>query len=241
MKDLSAYKKPALQFSGGKDSLACLYLLRDQLEHMTVYWCDTGDACPETVDIIEEVREWIPNFEVIHGDVKKWREFYGMPSDLVPANSHPIGMLYQMSDCMISNRFDCCAANLMRPMHDRMMADGVDLVIRGTKLADTGHVPIEGKTDCYDVWLPIRDWSHADVFAYLEKVGAPYNALYRYFKGISAPECLGCTAWWDDGKAAYLRERHPLQYVKYQDSLKRISRAINQHLGELSEEIEQEG
>lgn len=235
--DIRSYRNPALHFSGGKDSLACLYLLRDHLNHLTVYWVNPGDGCPETFAVVAAVRPWIPHFVEIHSNVTEWRDQHGYPSDLVPANAHEIGVAYGMSPVRLSNRFDCCYANLMKPMHDRMLADGVDAVIRGTKRADTGTVPVEGKTEFYDVLLPLRDWSHEDVFQYLTAVGAPVNPIYEHFTDISAPECMGCTAWWGDGKARYLRARHPQAYQEHRIRLQNIQGLMRKHLAELDTEL----
>jgi 3'-phosphoadenosine 5'-phosphosulfate sulfotransferase (PAPS reductase)/FAD synthetase len=236
--NLSAYKRPALQFSGGKDSLACLYLLREQLDHITVYWLDTGDTFPETRAVIDSVRGWIPHFEVIQSDVAAWRQEFGHPSDLVPAKAHALGVMYGMNDFRLVSRFDCCWHNIMAPMSRRMKADGVDAVVRGTKLADTGVVPAEGPTEeGYDVILPIRDWSHADVHQYLDSVGAPRNRLYETTRGFSAPECMGCTAWWDDSKAEYFRVVRPELLSDYQAKLRDIRSAIQSHLADLDAEL----
>lgn len=229
-------RRAALQFSGGKDSLACLYLLRPFLDRLTVYRLDTGDTIPETDATVAAVRAWIPNYVEITSDVAAWREEHGVPSDLVPAHSHWIGRAYGMGSAKISNRFDCCWNNLMRPMHERARADGVDLVIRGTKLADTGRLPAEGWVDGIEIWLPLRDFTHEDVFAMLRDVGAPISPVYEFATGISAPECMGCTAWWDDKKAQYLKQRHPKQYTIYQKNLRYIADAIAPHLRDLAEE-----
>jgi phosphoadenosine phosphosulfate reductase len=235
--DLTGYRRPALQFSGGKDSLACLYLLKDQLDAITVYWLNTGDGCPETRAVIDAVRDWIPHFVEITTDVRGWRETNGHPSDLVPAKAHAVGMAYGLCDFKLTTRMDCCWHNLMLPMHQRMVEDGVDLVIRGTKKADTGTVPAEGKTDFYDVLLPVVDWTHDQVFDYLDACAAPKNAIYEHFRGISAPECFGCTAWWDDGKAEYLRHLHPEFLPTYQNNLRRIAGALASHLSDLHREL----
>lgn len=235
--DLSKYKKPALNFSGGKDSLACLYLIKDQLDKVTVYHTDTGDHCPETKEVIDSVKEWIPNFVTIQTNVSQWRSVNGMPSDLVPASAHWIGVATGMNDFPLSNRMDCCFQNIMLPMHNRMIEDDVDAVIRGTKMADTGRIPTDNVDGPYEVLLPLRDWSHQDVFDYLEKVGAPKNKIYDYFGTISAPECFGCTAWWDDKKAKYFKALHPEQYKIYINNLSIIGNTINQHLTELNAEL----
>lgn len=236
-KDLQGYRRPALHFSGGKDSLACLYLLRDHLDLITVYHVNAGDQFPETAAVVDSVRSWIPNFVEVNSGVKLWREQFGYPSDLVPAKAHQIGVSYGMNDFTLTNRFDCCWHNLMRPMHERMIADGVDLVIRGTKLCDTGTVPANGKNEHYEIFLPINDWSHDQVFDYLESVGAPKNPIYDFFTSMSAPECMGCTAWWDDGKAAYLKARHPELLATYQGNLQTIASTISSHMADLYSEL----
>lgn len=237
--DLFAGRNVALHFSGGKDSLACLYLLEPWLaRHVGVYWVNTGDACPETEAIVRQVQALLPSFVEVRSDAPAWRQANGTPSDLVPANSHTLGLLYGMGVTRLSSRFDCCWSNIMLPMHQRMLGDNVEVVVRGTKRADTGTVPHEGMAEDYYVMLPIREWSHRDVFTYLEKVGAPENPIYKHFKSISAPECLGCTAWWDDGKAAYLAERHPARLGEYRMSLRNIKAALKQHLSDLESELE---
>lgn len=235
--DLSLFQRPALQFSGGKDSLACLYLLRDQLEGMRVYWLNTGDTCPETLVVVNEVRAWIPNFVEVHSDVAAWRDTYGMPTDLLPSKAHFLGVSYGLGDTRLTGRFDCCYHNIMKPLHDRMVADGVDAVVRGTKLCDGGRVPAEGSTPWYSIVLPIRDWSHQQVFDYLASVGAPVNPIYEHNTGPSAPECMGCTAWWDEGKSAYLRARHPHLVDGHKQKLIFLRQAVQSHLQELDKEI----
>jgi phosphoadenosine phosphosulfate reductase len=236
-----AGRKVALQLSGGKDSVACLYMLRPFLrKYITTYWLNTGDVIPETLAVLDELRTWVPNFVEICSDVKQWRIDNGMPSDLVPARSHAIGLMYGMSTTRISNRFDCCAANLMLPMHARAKQDGIDLIIRGTKLHDTGKVPFEGWHDGLEVWLPLRDMTHDDVFRMLGVVGAPVSAVYKFATGISAPECLGCTAWWDDKKAAYLKAWHPVRFVEYKRNLSHIANVVASHMADLYAELSEE-
>ena len=52
---MQGHERVALELSGGKDSVACLYLLRHQLHKITVYWLNTGDAYPETLDVIHHL------------------------------------------------------------------------------------------------------------------------------------------------------------------------------------------
>lgn len=235
-----AGKRCALQFSGGKDSLACLYMLRPFVERgLPVYWTHTGDTIPETQAVVEQVRGWVPDFRVIEADVLGWKAAHGLPSDVTTAQSSWMGRQYGMSETALVGRFECCWHNLMRPMHERMLADGVELVIRGTKLADAGQVPANGATEHYAVLLPLLDWSHSEVFAYLNAVGAPRSPVYDRFKSISAPECLHCSAWWDDGKAAYLKARHPDKVGQYAVNLQTIRAELARRVQELDNELKE--
>ncbi|WP_196933715.1 methyltransferase domain-containing protein, partial [Pseudacidovorax intermedius] len=79
------------QFSGGRDSTAALYLLRDRWADMTIYHLDTGDQFPETREVARRVRADVEaaggRFEVIETDVRARREAVGFPSDLVPVDN----------------------------------------------------------------------------------------------------------------------------------------------------------
>jgi phosphoadenosine phosphosulfate reductase len=45
--------RTALQFSGGKDSLACLHLYREQWPDLLVMWLNTGAVYPEMMDYMD--------------------------------------------------------------------------------------------------------------------------------------------------------------------------------------------
>lgn len=233
-------RRAALHFSGGKDSLACLYLLRPWVEAgLPVYWACTGDTIPETLAVVESARQWIPDFREVRADVHSWKAQHGIPSDIVTAQSTWMGQQYGMSDTKLVGRFECCHANLMWPMHQRMLVDRVEVVIRGTKLADTGRVPASGATEHYDVVLPLEDWSHEQVFAFLRSRHVAISPVYDSFRSISAPECLHCTAWWDDGKGAYLKQLHPDKVAHYRMSLHAIRAELQRRVRELEFEIEE--
>jgi len=238
MTDLSMFRKPALHFSGGKDSMACLYLLRDQLDRIDVYWVNTGDTNPQLRDTVDAVRAWVPRFHEVKSDVAAWRAANGMPVDALPAHCTPIGLMYGMSKVRLSGRFDCCYANIMEPMHKRMLSDGVDCVIRGTKLCDTGRIPAEGPSELYTIVLPLRDWSHEDVHRYLQTVGAPVCANYDFGMEGRVPDCAGCTAWWGDNTPEYLAARAPQRLGPYLLALQTVREELRRHTAQLDRQIE---
>ena len=166
-----------------------------------------------------------------------WTEAVGLPSDLVPTTSTPMGLSIGASKRRIVDRFDCCAVNLMVPMHHRMIEDGVPLVIRGTKRVDLARLPHEGGESGmgYELWLPLLDWSHEDVFAYLRRVGAPICRVYEH--KVNAPECATCPAWWNEGRAAYLRKHHPDLYGVYRAKVSAVAAEIAPHWNALQGEL----
>jgi phosphoadenosine phosphosulfate reductase len=237
MTPLDRHGRGALHFSGGKDSLAVVYLLRPHWDRLALYHVDTGDLLPEMREIVAGVEAMVPDFRRIETDAKAWTETVGLPSDLVPTTSTPMGLSIGASTRRIVDRFDCCAANLMVPMHRRMIEDGVPLVIRGTKRADLARLPHEGgETGVgYELWLPLLNWSHDDVFTYLRSVGAPICRVYEH--KVNAPECATCPAWWSEGRAAYLRKHHPDLYGAYRTKIAAVAAEVTPHWNALQGEL----
>lgn len=87
----------------------------------------------------------------------------------------------------------------------------------------------------YELWLPLEDWSHDQVFAYLREVGAPICRVYE--SAINAPECATCTAWWTEGRGAYLAKYHPELSATYQEKLATVVAEIAPVWGALQAEV----
>ena len=213
------------------------HLLRPEWDRLTFYHVDTGDLLPEVREIVDGMERMVPRFVRINHDVGAFHKAVGLPSDLVPTTCTPMGLVIGAGSRRIVDRFDCCASNIMLPMHQRMLADGVTLVIRGTKRADLAKLPAEsGPTGGgYDLWLPIVEWSHEDVFAYLRSVGAPICRVYE--NGVQAPECATCPAWWNEGRAAYLAKHHPDLHAIYQAKLAKVAAEVSPLWAHLQREI----
>lgn len=197
-----------LELSGGKDSVACLYLLKAQLAGITVVWLDTGDAYPETLRVIEECRKICPNFKVIKSDVVAWVARNGYPSDVLPAN----GRLVRLDTPLrLSDKYACCASNIMNPMHEAVMAMRPTEIIRGQKNADSYKGPLRSGqvVDGITFTYPLENWTDAEVLEFLEDVGAPVHSCYNY--GDHGVDCMHCTAWWDHS-SDYLRNADDAAY-----------------------------
>jgi phosphoadenosine phosphosulfate reductase len=192
---------------------------------------------PEVREIVDHVADMVPDFRRIETDAAAWSAVAGLPSDLVPTTSTPAGMAMGMSRQPLTDRYTCCYANLMLPMHQHMLEDKVTLAIRGTKRADLPRLPAySGDTTCgYELWLPLQDWSHEEIFCYLRSVDAPICRVYEH--RVNSPECARCPAWWSEGRAAYLRKYHPVLFDDYRARLALVAAEVAPHWQLLTKEM----
>ncbi|MEN2425987.1 phosphoadenosine phosphosulfate reductase family protein [Chromobacterium vaccinii] len=240
MSVIDQHQRIALQLSGGRDSLACLYLLRPHWDRLTVYWLNSGDAFPEVRALMDEIRAMVPDFVEVDGRQPEVVAQFGPPTDLMPADSHPIGLYGGSSGLPLQQRFDCCWRVLMEPMHRRMLADGITLIIRGQRADDALKARIhDGDVlDGIAYHFPIEAWNAQQVNDYLASQGV---ALPRFYQTLAlTPDCVSCTAWWSEGRAAYLRHHHPDAHARYMQGLDRIQQAVAPHIAAFNQEIQGE-
>lgn len=189
-----------LQFSGGKDSLACLWLARPQWDRITVMWVNTGAAYPDTVAFMREIRAMVPHFMEVRSDQPDYLRTVGWPVDVLPLRHSELGRAYQgPSGLNLVAYFACCRHNIWAPLAKAVEALGANVVIRGQKASDKRKGPYRSGYEENGVryLLPIEGWSDEGVMAYLEREGAPIPAYYRRGEG-SSHDCWDCTAYVDE-------------------------------------------
>ena len=203
---LAYHKRIALELSGGKDSVAVLYLLRDILDRITVYWLNTGDPYPETVAIIEECKKICPHFVEVRSNVGEWTILNGFPSDVVPATGWQVHQPVKDGEIKLVDSFTCCAHNVMNPLHQRVLVDGNTCIIRGQKNSDEYKAPIiSGEWhDGVQVIFPIVDWTDNEVLNFLAASNAPIHPVYEF--SMHGVDCLHCTGWWDKTSMVFLNK-----------------------------------
>jgi phosphoadenosine phosphosulfate reductase len=225
-----------LQFSGGKDSLACLYKLKPQWDSIVVAWCNTGAAFPETVEFMSRIRQMVPHFFEIRGHQSIATE--GYPADVVPTIRTAVGSVVTESSARrFQSRFSCCSSALWVPLHAAMKTLGATTIIRGQKDSDYLRSPVRhGEVvDGTRYEFPIRDWNDDDVRKFLAAEGVELPRSYGYIN--SSLDCWNCTAYLaeNQGKPAYLQRFHPEKYKLVADVLRDLNRAINTETAPLKE------
>ena len=224
-------------YSGGKDSLACVYLLKEDWGRVVFYHVDTGDELPEMRDAVAAIEAMVPHFVRVQTSVTDWIAANGVPTDLVPHTAHYLGQVMGEGSTRLASRYDCCRDNRAGPLFARIVADGNTMMISGVRQDDMKRMPShDGDVlDGIEVFYPLETWSTADVLGYLARVGAPLPAFYPELEhGV---DCAGCSAWWSEKRGAWLRRKHPEIYRRYQARLRMIEQEISEPLRLLASEI----
>lgn len=226
---LARHEKVAFQFSGGKDSAALLLLLKPYWDLFTVYHCDTGDEHPETTKLVDHFKALVPHYETVVGRSLQTRQALGVPADVVPWDSSMSGRHLGITNgAKIIDRLLCCFNSIMAPLHERMFADNVTLIIRGQKKCDELKGSLNsGDSDAGIEFLyPLEDATDEDCFQIMRDNGIEIPAYYSSGL-IHSGDCLTCTAWTDtENRGAYLRQNFPDKYDEYKANIIDIAVAV---------------
>lgn len=234
---IARHERIAFQLSGGKDSVAALLLMRPHWDKMTVYHCNPGDSMPETAEMVRRMSELVP-VTVVHGRVLKTRAQYGLPTDVLPwTSSQSAHTLNAGSTPLLQDWVSCCFRSIMLPMYERMIEDKITLIVRGQKTKDAiKGALVSGSVEMGVEYLyPVEGWTDDECFAFMREHGIAPQRFY--FEGAAhSGDCLHCTAWLVDDKAAYMLKHYPAEYPKYRDNVMIIADAAASHLSNLMKE-----
>jgi phosphoadenosine phosphosulfate reductase len=227
---IARHERIALQVSGGKDSLALLYMLRPWWDRLCVYWVNPGDAYPEMIERMAAIRAEVPNFREVAGRQPERIAAAGWPSDVVPHLHTALGnLVFGATPFKVQSRLDCCWNALMLPLHQAIVADGVTLAIRGKRADEADQTGLQsGYVDENGIELlfPIMDWSASEVFGYLADEGIEVPPFYAHAN--SSLDCMSCTAWLEHNNGAYLQANYPERYTEHTRRLGLIRDAITE-------------
>ena len=227
----STHDKVMLQFSAGKDSAACLWLLEEFWGQMDVVWVNPGNPYPETLRYMERISKLVPRFKVVLGKQPQDIAQHGWPADVVPMEATQIGQ--QMTGDTgprLRPFWECCWNNMWGPMLEEVTRGGYDGIIRGQKLADSLKGPLRtgSQVDGVEYFHPLEDWTDEQVKKFL---GDRLPDSYK--RGLpSSLDCMDCTAYAKEnaGRIADLEAIDETSWVKVTVIHKHLLDSLDAHL-----------
>jgi phosphoadenosine phosphosulfate reductase len=209
----STHKPASVSYSGGKDSLATLLLVRDCLEHFEVMFANTGLEFPETVENVHEVEKHyslsIKTFDA--GDVF-WQSIdsFGPPT--------------------VEARWCCktCKLGPISMLIEQLFPRGC-LTFIGQRKYES-----EGRARSDKIWKnpwvgnqiaasPIQNWSALHIWLYLFWKKAPYNILYE--QGFDRIGCWLCPSG-SLAEMSRIKEIHPRMWAKFEGKLREYAKKM---------------
>lgn len=221
--------KQILALSGGKDSMACLFLMQETLD--CAIYVDTGFAYPETQAVIALAETYLPVHRVLV-DREANHRLEGIPADVVPVEWTPAGQaMTTPKPYRIQPSFHCCYENLAKPLLAKAKDLGATHLVYGQRNDETMKAtarngdPIDGMIRVH----PIESWSASDVLDYLKtKMEVPPHFALTH----SSLDCYDCTAFQrtSQDRLAWTKEQHPDLYaahaIKYNAVLSAVEAAL---------------
>jgi phosphoadenosine phosphosulfate reductase len=224
----------ALGFSGGKDSLACLFLYEKEWSDINVLWVNTGKNYPEVLKTINWVKSLVPNFTEIKVDREKQNLENGIPAQVVPINFTKYGQeaTGKKSPILIQSYLQCCGENIGFPLHNWCKANGITQLIRGQRLDDSHKSPARNGIifDGIEYIQPIEYWTKPEVMNFLsEKMQLPEHLNFDH----SSMDCYDCTAYTEHAKDRldFTKLKYPIFYAEYKDRADKLKFAIEAEYG----------
>lgn len=229
---LAEHGRAVLCFSAGKDSLACLEMLRPYLDHVTLAWVDAGATHPQVQAYMDKVRGEVPNFQTIRGNQPQSIETFGWPVDVLPVRKSlagtygagPAGITFQPYT-------ECCARSMWKPMSDFLRASGHTLVITGQRreesLRNRSRDEVLQEVGGVTYYQPLNDWSTDQVLEWLDWKGLPLPPFYAEGAESSA-DCWNCTAYLDhnQGRLRHMQRTEPEAFQHVAVVLTELQRQI---------------
>ncbi len=186
---------PIIAFSGGKDSLVVLHLVRQVKKDVPGLFGNTLNEYAETVEYVRE----IDNIHEVTPEKTFWQcvKEYGLPGVKSKAKRH-------------GNQ--CCNWLKEKPSHKFNKQNDVDLTFMGLTMSESRNRFMMLKRMGPYYWHkaeklhkchPIYDWTVQDVWDYIDWFKLSYNPIYDM--GIPRCGCRFCTAYlsWEETTALY--------------------------------------
>jgi phosphoadenosine phosphosulfate reductase len=235
------HEKVALMFSGGKDSIVCLDLIKDYWDKTLVVWVNTGANFPEIVEYMDQVRSTVPHFLEIKTNQPEVIRQKGYPVDVLPINFTDLGQaVTSPKSIKLRSYFDCCAENFWLPCDSKMRELGITGIIRGQRLDESHKAPVKSGEVLAGIeyFFPIEDWTNEKVFAHLQLKNGIIDERLQI--SHSSLDCWNCTAYLNDSKdrMVYIKNKHPEKFKQIVQLVKEVDQAVKDEMQGLSKILE---
>lgn len=225
-----------VEFSGGKDSLVVLHMLKDE-PGVEAYFADPGSVYPHMREFIEETcHKWFVPLTIVSPPVpvEEYTKNAGYPSDMVPTNRSP-EMHFSIGkdkEQKLQSIVQCCGNMLWVPLKEAVRKSGHKDIARGIKATDK-HKTVPNQyidEDGIRYHLPIYDFTDLDVFDYLKRHGVKPA---RHYEEVNASfDCWLCTAHLTEKEALQKNEWTKEHYPELWPILKKRFMAVRRAVRE---------
>jgi 3'-phosphoadenosine 5'-phosphosulfate sulfotransferase (PAPS reductase)/FAD synthetase len=215
-----------LALSGGKDSMACLFLTKGTFDW--AIYVNTGKAYPETIAMIRYASRLVP-VVIVDTDQAGQNRRVGLPAEIVPVDWTLAGqMITGTKPVMVQSYLGCCYENISHPLFMKAKQLGATEMIHGQR-NDEGHKSpardgdvVEGVKRIH----PIENWTSERVLSYLaQKMIVPDHYKIKH----SSLDCYDCTAFRKDShdRLKFTKQRHPGFYDEYAARRDQLNTALD--------------
>lgn len=228
---LKEHKRPAIAWSGGKDSTALLHMALKLKPNIDVVWVNTGVEFPECVHFISELKTiWNINLHIAHPKTTFWKvvDEFGWPMlgkggdggwrsrAAYLERRGKVRLAKATREAKISAA--CCRLLKKNPGEMLYRQLQIDCLILGNMVAESrqrfltwaqkGEFFFAISERRYKVW-PLAAWSDGEVWEYHNRFGINHSAIYD--KGHKRNGCWPCLMdiRFSDSKLSLLRQSHP--------------------------------
>lgn len=228
---LNNFKKPAIAWSGGRDSTTVLYLVLKKKPDIDVIWINTGVEFPECVKFIRDIKsKWSLNFHVAKPKKTFWEtvDKYGWPMLGKGGSGYwwsRAAYLRKKGRIKLAKATEvakisaaCCRILKEKPMKDLCSSLGIDSIILGNIVSESrqrfliwaqkGDLYYAKNEKRWKAWI-LAYWTKNDILRFHKLYNLPMSSIYR--KGHLRNGCWPCLMdiRFKDNKLKILRKSHP--------------------------------
>ncbi len=225
----------AVAFSGGKDSLVVLHMVRQYNPNIPVVFINTGVEFPETVNYVYEIaKKWNLNFFEVKPKVNFWKlcDEKGLP---VAGRGNTTFMRKLSIEANVKLSNACCQLMKEKPakkFYEENNIEGVmvgcrvsESIMRRFNFADFGAIRYSSTYNILVAW-PLYAFLDEDIEEYIRKYNLPLNPLYKMgYKRVGCWPCLQ-DLFFPDSRLFILKEKHPNMFKtierKFGDKIARL-------------------